>query len=250
MSEFKKEVSVQLYSVRAELEKDYEGVIRKIAGFGYKFIEPAGFPGCTLEKAAALYDELGLKALSIHGSLPVGDDVAQAIETAQALGAEYIISGKGADDFKTADNIKKVAELFSEASANAARHGIKIGYHNHYWEMYEVDGVPGYRIFMENTPDDVKMEIDTYWVKVGGLDSVEVITEAGERASLIHMKDGDIEPKFPMKAVGSGKMYFPPIVAAAKFAELLVVELDSCDTDMLKAVENSYNYITGIVSAE
>jgi sugar phosphate isomerase/epimerase len=247
MSDCRKEVSVQLYSVRAELEKDYEGVIRKIAGFGYKFVEPAGFPGCTLEKAAKLYDELGIKALSIHGALPVGDDLAQSIETAKALGAEYIVSGKGPDDFKTADDIKKVAELFSEASANAAPHGIKIGYHNHYWEMDIVDGVPGYRIFMENTPDDVKMEIDTYWVKVGGLDPVAVITEAGSRAPLIHMKDGDIEPRTPMKAVGSGAMDFPPIVEAASFAELLIVELDSCATDMLEAVKSSYDYITSIV---
>ena len=247
MSEFRKEVSVQLYSVRAELEKDYEGVMRKIAGFGYKFVEPAGFPGTTLEKAAKLYDELGIRALSMHGQLPVGDDVNQAIETAKALGAEYIVSGKGPDDFKTVDDIKKVAELFSEASANAAKHGIRIGYHNHYWEMDIVDGAPGYRIFMENTPDDVKMEIDTYWVKVGGLDPVEVIKEAGERAPLIHMKDGDIEPRAPMKAVGSGAMDFPPIVEAAEFAELLVVELDACATDMLEAVKKSYDYITSIV---
>ncbi|NOY76146.1 MAG: sugar phosphate isomerase/epimerase [Kiritimatiellaeota bacterium] len=247
MSEFKKEVSVQLYSVRAELEKDYEEIIRRIAGFGYKFVEPAGFPGCTLEKAAALYDELGIKALSMHGALPVGDDVNQAIETAKALGAEYIVSGKGPDDFKTADDVKRVAELFSEAATNAETHGIKIGYHNHYWEMDLLDGVPGYRIFMENTPDDVKMEIDTYWVKVGGLDPVEVITESGNRAPLIHMKDGDIEPRFPMKAVGYGAMDFPPIVEAAKFAELLVVELDACDTDMLEAVKSSYDYITSIV---
>lgn len=247
MSEFKKEVSVQLYSVRAELEKDYEGVMSKIAGFGYKFVEPAGFPGYTLEKAVKLYERLGVKALSIHGALPVGDDVNQAIETAKALGAEYIVSGKGSDDFKTMDDIKKVAALFSEASENAAKHGIKIGYHNHNWEMNIVEGEPVYRTFMANTPKEVVMEIDTYWVKVGGLDPVEVISEAGERAPLIHMKDGDIDPKFPMKAVGSGKMDFPPIVEAAKFAELLIVELDACDTDMVVAVKDSIDYIKSIV---
>lgn len=247
MSEFKKEVSVQLYSVRADLEKNYEGVMRKIAGFGYKFVEPAGFPGYTLEKAAKLYNDLGIKALSMHGTLPVGDDVNMAIETAQALGAEYIVSGKGPDDFKTMDDIKQVAELFSEASENASKHGIKIGYHNHNWEMDIVEGEPVYRSFMANTPKEVVMEIDTYWVKVGGLDPVEVITEAGERAPLIHMKDGDIDPKTPMKAVGSGKMDFPPIVAAAKSAELLIVELDACDTDMLEAVKNSFDYIKSIV---
>jgi hypothetical protein len=50
-----------------------------------------------------------------------------------------------------------------------------------------------------------------------------------------------------MKAVGSGAMDFPPIVEAASFAELLIVELDSCATDMLEAVKSSYDYITSIV---
>jgi sugar phosphate isomerase/epimerase len=161
--------------------------------------------------------------------------------SAQLLGAEFIVSGKGPDDFRSVDEIKKVGELFAEAAANASEHGVKIAYHNHAWEMNIVDGEPGYRIFLESTSDEVLLEIDTYWVKVGGLEPAEVIEEAGERAPLIHMKDGAIDPPSPMMAVGSGKMDFPPIVEAAKFAELLVVELDECATDMLEAVEKLVN---------
>ena len=47
--------------------------------------------------------------------------------------------------------------------------------------------------------------------------------------------------------VGDGKMDFPPIVAAADHAELLVVELDQCGTDMVEAVAKSYKYLESII---
>ena len=48
-----------------------------------------------------------------------------------------------------------------------------------------------------------------------------------------------------MMAVGSGKMDFSPIVEVADFAEYLIVELDSCATDMLDALKQSYDYLVG-----
>lgn len=247
MAEIRNQLAIQLYSLRNELQADYEGIIRKVAEMGYKYVEPAGFPGTTLDQAVKFYQDLGLVPYSCHGKLPVGDDKQEAIETALKLGAKYIVSGKGGNSFADSDSIKKVAEEFTIAAENAAEHGLCIGYHNHNWEMNIIDGLPGYKIFMDNTPASVTMQLDTYWVKVGGLDPVAVIEEVGERARLLHIKDGDIDPPKPMTAVGAGKMDFPPIIKAAKFAELLIVELDECGTDMTVAVEESFNYLKSIV---
>lgn len=247
MSTIKNEISVQLFSLREQLKKNYEETIKKVAEFGYKYVEPAGFPGSTIDEALALYRELGLTPYSVHGKLPLGDDKEEAIESALKLGAKYIVGGRGKDVYSSADNIKRAAEDFSEAAINAAEHGIGIGCHNHDWEMNLIDGIPGYRIFMENTPSSVTMELDTYWIKVGGMEPVEVIREAGERARLIHIKDGDIDPPRPMKAAGDGKMDFPPIIEAAKFAELFIVEIDVCGSDMLDAVGQSYDYLKSII---
>jgi sugar phosphate isomerase/epimerase len=47
-----------------------------------------------------------------------------------------------------------------------------------------------------------------------------------------------------MTAVGQGVMDIPAIVAAAEGrTEWMIVELDSCATDMWKAVEESYRYL-------
>jgi sugar phosphate isomerase/epimerase len=75
------------------------------------------------------------------------------------------------------------------------------------------------------------------------MDPVSVIKELGKRAPLLHIKDGPCEQGKPMTAVGKGKMDFPPILKVANFAEWLIVELDSCATDMLEAVKESLTYL-------
>jgi hypothetical protein len=61
----------------------------------------------------------------------------------------------------------------------------------------------------------------------------------------LHIKDGPLVRDAPMVAVGSGKMDIPSVVAAADPAVLrwLIVELDTCATDMLEAVGKSYGYL-------
>jgi hypothetical protein len=87
------QITVQLYSVRDQASKDYEGTIRAIAAMGFGNVEPAGFPGSSVAKAARLFNELGLKAPSCHGALPIGDNKNAIIDDALTLGHKYIITG-------------------------------------------------------------------------------------------------------------------------------------------------------------
>ena len=50
-----------------------------------------------------------------------------------------------------------------------------------------------------------------------------------------------------MVAAGSGRQDFPAIFKAAnpKALKWVVVELDACATDMVKAVSDSYDYLVG-----
>ena len=48
-----------------------------------------------------------------------------------------------------------------------------------------------------------------------------------------------------MVAVGQGVQDFPAVANAAGGAtEWMIVEIDSCETDMLEAVAQSYHYLT------
>jgi len=238
-------ISIQLYSVRELVAKDYAGIITRIADMGYVGVEPAGFPGTTVDDAVALYRKLGLKVSSMHGPMPVGEKAAEVAENAAKLGCKYSVSGLGPDQFKTVDDIKKSCDTFNQAAANLAKVGLKFAIHNHWWEFIEVDGKPAYKYMLDFLAPNVYFQVDTYWVQTGGCDPAAVVKELGARAPLLHIKDGPCVKELPMTAAGEGKLDFPAIVkAAGSHVEWMIVELDRCATDMMEAVGKSYTYLT------
>jgi sugar phosphate isomerase/epimerase len=242
-------ISVQLYSVREQAAADYEGTIRAIAEMGYEYVEPAGYPGSSPAEAARLFNNLGLKAVSCHGALPLGDDKNQVIEDALMLGHKYVITGcppNFKENYESADKIKAMVDLYCEAAGNAAPHGLQVGYHNHDWDLVDVDGKPGYRYFLEGTPQTVLWEADLFWVARAGLDPAEFVKEIGPRGICLHFKDGRVAESdgIPYLPAGTGEVDLAAAAAVAEHLEYAVVELDEYAGDMMKAVQESYTYLT------
>jgi len=243
-------LGIQLYSLREQLKDDYAGVIGKLAAMGYEAVETAGYPGSSPTAANALYRENGLKVLSQHTKLPLGDDKNRIIEEALMLGATYLVTGGphgGWDSYSSLDSLKASAEGYLQAVQNAAPHGLTIGHHNHDMEMKVLGDKLGIDQFIELTEGKVVWEMDTYWVKVGGQDPVALLKKYGHLVTLVHIKDGPGVKGEPMLAVGEGVMDFPPIVKAAVNAELLCVEIDACATDMIEAVDTSLRNLKNIL---
>lgn len=240
-------IAIQLYSVRDQLAKDYQGVITKIAEMGYVGVETAGYPGTTPAAAAKLFKSLGLTVCSGHMAMPIGENVQKVIDEAATVGCKRVISGFGPDDFKTPDAIKATCAKFNEAAANVAKAGLTFGVHNHWWEFSKLaDGTPAYKVMLQHVAPKVFFELDTYWVQTGGCDPAAIVAEFGPRAPLLHIKDGPCQQGVPMTAVGDGKVNFAAVVKAAKNnTEWMIVELDSCATDMIEAVAKSCKYLVG-----
>ena len=138
------------------------------------------------------------------------------------------------------------AALAQKAATLLKPFGIKFGIHNHWWEFdHQIAGKYPHELFMAYAPD-VFSEVDTYWVQTGGADAVTAVAKLGCRAPLLHIKDGPAVKEKAMTAVGKGVLDWPAVVAAASDnLQWMVVELDSCDTDMMQAVEDSYKYLVG-----
>jgi len=259
------QISVQLYSVREQAEADFEGTIRAIAEMGYPNVEPAGYPGSSPAKAARLFNELGLKAPSCHCALPVGESKNQIIEDALMLGHKYVITGCPPDfkgHYESADKIKAMAELYCEAAENVAPHGLLVGYHNHDWDLADVDGTPGYRHVLGNTPETVLWEADLFWVARAGINPVEFVKEIGPRGKCLHFKDGIVaaagefteaetesgkimvSDSIPFLPAGAGQVDLLAAAAVADHVEYAIVELDSYEGDVMAAIQESYAYLT------
>jgi sugar phosphate isomerase/epimerase len=239
-------IGLGLYTVRADLERDFAGTLRAVAGMGYQGVETAGFPGSNPQAARRLFDDLGLTVLAAHSALPIGDQQNQVLDTMATLGCRRLVCPwQPPALFESRDGLKQVCDKLTEANAVARAHGLSLGYHNHWFEFNEVDGQPAYRHLAACLPPEVFFEIDTYWVKVGGLDPAAVVAELGPRVPLLHIKDGPGQQGAPMLPVGEGVMDFKALLAAAGDApEWLVVELDEYAGNMLEAVRGSYDYLS------
>jgi len=240
-------IALQLYSVRDVIaKKDYESVVRQVAQIGYAGVETAGFPGTTPQAAGKLFKGLGLLVSSIHKfPIPTPADKQEILDTLGALDTMNIVSGAGPDDFKTAETTRATCEKLNAAVAMLAPHGVKLHVHNHWWEYLKVDDKYAYEYMIDFLAPEVFFQIDTYWVKTAGVDPAKVVKKLGKRAPLLHIKDGPAQQKVHQTAVGEGVLDFPAIVkAAAGNTEWMIVELDSCATDMLEAVRKSFQYLT------
>lgn len=240
-------IGLGLYTVRADLERDFAGTLQKIAGMGYLGVETAGFPGGTTPQAARqLFDDLGFTVLAAHSPLPVGERQNEVLDTLAALGCQRLVCPwQPPELFQSLAGLHQVAETLNEANAVCQAHGLSLGYHNHWFEFGDVEGEPAYRQLLADLAPEVFFEVDTYWVRVGGLDPAAVVAELGSRVPLLHIKDGPGARGEPMLPVGEGVMDFPALLAAAgNHPEWLVVELDEYAGTMLDAVQRSYDYLS------
>lgn len=253
-------IAVQLYSLRTEAEKDFIGVLKRVAAIGYKGVEPAGFWGLKPKEFTKIIADLGLKMYSSHTPWLKPDNVQQSIDMAGELGLTQVVCGYGPEDFADLDAIKRTAEEVSAMQAKLAAAGLVLFQHNHNWEFERIDGRLKYEIYAELCPN-VKFQMDAFWsTNFGAEDPVEMMKKFSKRIVGLHLKDGNpkqkaqeasiaglefYDRKLELLPLGSGKLPIPEIIAATpEQVGSVVVELDYCEIEMFKAIEMSYKYLT------
>ena len=243
-----KPLALQLYSVREQMARDFEGTIRRVAGIGYAGVEATRIPdGMTTTEAKALFDELGLAVCAAHAPLPLGEQTAVTLDFVAALGTDRLVCPwLPPEEYATLDATRRTIDRLNEAAAVCAAHGLRLGVHNHWFEFEPIgdSSVRPYEVWLDQLDPAIFIELDTYWAQVGGVEPLAALRRLGARVELLHVKDGpaDAIPS-DMTAVGQGTLDYTAIIPAATAAEWLIVELDRCATDMLTAVDESYRYL-------
>jgi sugar phosphate isomerase/epimerase len=236
-------VAVQLYSVRDELGADRPGVLRRLAGYGYRTVEPYD----VLTDPDVLRDELdaaGLGVCSVH-TRPFGDGAEAALRGAQTVGADTVIVPYFPPErYADADRVAAVAAELNDAAKRAAQHGLRLGYHNHDFELSSlIGGRPALEVLADQLDPEVILEVDTYWAAVGGQQVPDLLGRLGPRVRYLHVKDGPVTKDDPNTAIGSGKMPIADVLAASDSVEWNVVEFDACATDVLAALGDSLTWL-------
>jgi sugar phosphate isomerase/epimerase len=237
--------SVQLYTVRDALQRDTPGTLSRIAAMGYTRVEPYNFAANTNELADGLQRN-GLAAPSGHAAL-LKQDQRTIFEAARLLGITTVIDPfVDPSQWSAEADIATTARALNDAAAHAASYGLRVGYHNHWFEV-ETDfgGKTGLEVLADHLAPEVVLEVDTYWVAVGGHDPAGLLRRLGNRVRLIHIKDGAVDrDNMSQVAVGAGRMDIAGVLEAATAVEIGVVELDDCAGDVFDALAASHQYLT------
>ena len=254
----KKEVSIQLYSVRDVINKgtDLNVVLKDLAEMGYTSIEAANydngkFYGKTPEEFKSAVEKAGMTVLSSHCSRGLsGEEVAsgdfseslkwwdQSIAAHKAAGMKYIVN-PGIGVPKTMKEMKMYCDYFNEIGKRCQQNGMKFGYHNHAHEFQKVEDKVMYDYMLEHTnPEYVFFQMDLYWVVRGQNSPVDYFNKYPGRFQIFHVKDH--------REIGqSGMVGFDAIFKNAKTAGVnyLVAEIEGYSVPVEESVEVSLDYL-------
>jgi sugar phosphate isomerase/epimerase len=184
-------IGLELYSVRAELPKDFTGVIEKIGKMGYKGVEFAGYYGWDKKpkELRKLLDDNGLKCCGTHTGLNTlqGDALQRTIDLHKVLGNKFLICpGLSAKD---AAGWMNLAKEFNEISAKAGEQGMLVGYHSHAPDYKKYDGKTAWEIFFDNTRPEVVHQLDVGNTLEGGGDPYAMLKKYPGRTKTTHIKE-------------------------------------------------------------
>ena len=253
----KKEISVQLYSLRSIIGDQYGKVLKDLADMGFTSVEAAGyadgkFYGRTPEEFKSDLEAVGMKALSSHVNHPLDEeDFASGdfsdklawwdacIADHKAAGMKYLVTpwmGSQAN----LKNLQLYCDYFNAIGRKCSEAGIKYGYHNHAYEFEKVEDQVMYDYMLQHTdPACVFFQMDVYWAVIGNASPVDYFERYPGRFRLLHIKDE--------KEIGqSGMVGFDAIFRNAAKAGLegFIVEVERYSyDDVERSVKESIDYL-------
>jgi sugar phosphate isomerase/epimerase len=242
-------ISVQLYTVRRLLAEDLDGAIAALADIGFRQVEIFDLLAYR-DRLRQPLQRHGLAAPTAHVDVLAADsrDVASA---ARELGVTTVIQPwTDPQRWESEAGIAELAEALNATASRAADDGLRVGYHNHHFELASmVDGRHALEVFADRLAPEVVLEVDAYWAFAGGADVPALVRRLGERVVALHLKDGDGSLDTTRQvAAGSGVVPLADVVAAAPNA-LRIVELDDTAGDMLDAVRSSHDFLVSLADA-
>ncbi|HEY0529097.1 MAG TPA: sugar phosphate isomerase/epimerase [Gemmatimonadaceae bacterium] len=242
-------IGLAVLSVNTVSARNYERTMREVAAIGYREVdmyiyeshrEPA--------ETRAILDRAGLTCPSARVASPAlyrGWD--RFLDAANTLGARFItLANVTYEERLHLRDWRELADVLNKAGETARKHGLTFCYHSHSFELEPMEGkIPLDLLLASTDPALVKLQMDVYWMTIGGRNPATEIRRLGSRVATLHLKDMDATPAKGITSVGKGVIDFAAILAAAADAKVAnyFVEEDS-PAEPMAAVRSSYEYLS------
>ncbi len=234
---------IQLWTVKEDLARDFNGTLRALGRMGYRRVEAAGWQGRTPKQFRDAVRAAGLQCPAAHyGLADLIKDTEGTLGFARDVGVQYVIASspapsrrldpakgwsEGVIEAMTLADWRSNAEAMERIGRRARAMGMRFGYHNHSAEFLTYERrLPIDEIVRLTDPAHVVLELDIGWVAGAGYDPVEVIQRYAPRIHLLHIKDLVTKERVPGRAVkderttviGQGTLDWPSIFRALRRA--------------------------------
>jgi sugar phosphate isomerase/epimerase len=191
-------IGLQLYSVRAECQKDLAGTLAEVARMGYRAVEPWGYDGTTLSwmghDAAEIRkmlrgNRLACCGIHLRTEALVGVNLGRTIELNRTLGNRFLIVASDKERMASTQGITELAHILDAAADFVRVAGMFVGYHSHGFDFATVEGKPAWELLFTRTRPEVIMQLDVGNCAGGGGDPIATLRRFPWRARTVHLKE-------------------------------------------------------------
>jgi len=252
------QIAAQLYSFRdfIKTEQGFIDTLGRLGEIGYEAVQlSSSIPAMPEERLLEILSDAKMTAPTAHEQ---ADKIINAPESMAKrllkLGCPHVAYPYPHFEPKSEAEALTLAKTIDAAGERLRKLGVALAYHNHNVEFIRF----GSRNLLEIVFDEAKgieMEIDTFWVQLGGASPLEWVEKSAGRMSVIHLKDFAIAPERSaeghckrclMAPIGSGNINWPRLIPAAEKAgvKTFVVEHDGDCADPFESFKSSFEYLT------
>jgi sugar phosphate isomerase/epimerase len=247
-------LSIQLYTLRT-LE-DVDRILDTVAEAGYRYVETVGSHLDNTASIKSKLDARGLKTSSSHVSLAALRDRPQAVvEACRTLGFKDLYMPAVPPEQRDMDAAgwRALGRELGDMAHRFHESGIRLGYHNHHWELQPKDGGKTALEFIfeaaEGSP--LAWQVDVAWLVRGNADPKKWINRYRSLITAAHVKDiapsGQNEDQDGWADVGSGTLDWQELwlTCRAAGAQWMVVEHDK-PADPAQTARASFAFLRNI----
>jgi sugar phosphate isomerase/epimerase len=250
-------IGMQLYTLRniCNSAANLDRTLARLRKIGYTSVQVSGLPAVISPKEIARAAENnGMTIACTHmGWNRFVDDLDAVIEEHKLFKCKHPAIGGLFDELhRGIEGIRIFLEELAPVAERLRKEGMDFSYHNHNHEFIRYEGKPWLEhLYTMASPNDLKAEIDTYWVQAGGASPLKWVKMMAGRMPILHLKEMRIDAQRNMcfDWIGNGNLDWPEIMQAATEGgvEYAMYEQDDCYLDNpLELAEKSYRYLSGL----
>lgn len=219
-------IGAQGYTIR-DFAKDEQGIetsLKKLRKIGYRCLQVSAFGKIAPQRLRELCDEQDIQIIVTHTDPQrILGDTMSVIREHEILGCRHVGIGAMPERYRgSLEGTRAFLRDFSPAAKLLREHGMKLQYHNHWFEYQKEQGQVLFDVMVQETdPREWGFILDVYWTQFGGRCPAEQIARLAGRIDVCHFKDMAIHGKEQRFApVMEGNLCWEEILDACQRAKV------------------------------